>query len=313
MKKRMNKLIVITGPTASGKSDLGIELANKYDGEIISADSRQVYRDMDIGTGKVETQPAKQVSKLEHKLGKCLSGGVTHYLLNVSDPRKEIFNMHKFQKLANEAIDLIFSKNKLPFLVGGTMLYIDAVVKGYSSPGSKKDDLRKKLEGKSNGELLEILKEIDKKAYSRIDKNNRYRILRAIEVKKGTGKSFFESQGKKKPDFDYLKLVLSMDRDKLYDRIDRRVDIRVDKGMIDEVKRLNDSGLSYERMEKFGLEYRYISRYLQGELKKDKMIKILKNKTHGYARRQLTWWRNDESAIFIDNINEADREISKFI
>lgn len=308
------KLVVIAGPTAAGKSDLGIKLAKEYQGEIISADSRQVYIGMDIGTGKVETEPADEASKIEQRLGKCFSQGVVHYLLDVADPKQEFFNMAKFQELAQEAIELIYSKDKLPLVVGGTMLYIDALVKGYSSPGKKDKDLRKELEDKSLAELQEILKSIDAKSYSQIDIDNQYRLIRAIETKKLTNRSFVESKTKKKPDFDSLKLVFNpYQREELYQRIDQRVDLRIEQGMIKEVKKLHQQGLSWQRMEKFGLEYRYISRYLRGQLKKSEMIEILKNKTHAYARRQLSWWRNDDKAIWISDYAQAKKELDKFI
>ncbi len=311
---KKSKLVVIAGPTASGKSDLGIKLAKKFNGEIISTDSRQVYKGMDLGTGKVETEPVKDIGKLEKRLGKCLSEDVVHYLLDVVEPKEEIFNMAKFQKLANQAIELIFSKGKLPFLVGGTMLYIDAVVKGYSSPGKRDRQLREELQVKDLEELQEMLEDIDPKASKNIDVDNKYRLIRAIETKKLTGKSFVEAKDKQAPGFESLKLVLNpFSRERLYGRIDKRVDIRIDKGMVEEVERLHESGLSYDRMERMGLEYRYISRYLKGELKKQEMIEVLKNKTHGYARRQLTWWRNDDSAIWIKDYDQAKEKIEDFI
>jgi tRNA dimethylallyltransferase len=309
-----NKLIVVAGPTATGKSDLGIKLAHQFNGEIISADSRQVYKGMDLGTGKVKTEPTEKTNDLEKKLGQCLSGNVVHYLLDVADPKKEIFNMAKFQNLAYQAIDLILSKDKLPFLVGGTMLYIDAVVEGFSSVGKKDESLRKDLQSKSLSDLKEILKKIDQRSFNRLDINNKYRLIRAIETKRLTGKSFLDAKTKSAPNFDYLKLVLNpFSREKLYQQIDKRVDIRLEEGMVEEIKQLHKNGLSYNRMDKLGLEYRYISRYLKGELKKDEMTKILKEKTHGYARRQLTWWRNDKEAIWIKSYDEAERRVINFI
>jgi len=308
------KVIVIAGPTASGKSDLGIRLAKKYQGEIISVDSRQVYQGMDLGTGKVQTEPVDDASKLERKLGMCLSEGVVHYLLDVVDPREETFNMAKFQKLAYQAINLIFSKNRLPFLVGGTMLYIDAVVKGYNTPGKKDESLRKDLQSKSLKELQQILKKIDKETCKNIDISNKYRLIRAVETKELIGEGFNKAKDRISPEFESLKLVLNpFSRKKLYKRIDERVDIRLEKGMIEEVMQLNKSGLNYESMEKMGLEYRYISRYLRGELDKQKMTDILKNKTHAYARRQLTWWRNDNQAVWIKNFQQAKKQIEEFI
>jgi len=308
-----NKVIVITGPTASGKSDLAIKAAKDFNGEIISVDSRQVYEGMDLGTGKVEVENIPNLSAKEKKLGKCLSEGVEHYLLDIADPRKTRINMASFKKLADQAIDLIFSKGKVPILAGGTMLYLDAIVKGYLPPDSQDKELRSKLENQNLKQLLELLKDIDSKAYQEIDKKNKYRVVRAIETKQLTGKSLDKVQAQIKPDYGVLKLCLTLPREELYQRIDQRVDIRVVQGMIKEVKELHDWGLSWKQMESFGLEYRYLSRYLQDKLSKAEALEQLKFKTHQFAKKQLTWWRKDPDIIYVKDYSKARSIISSFL
>jgi len=307
------KVVVITGPTASGKSSLGIKLARRFNGEIISADSRQVYKGMDLGTGKVKIKPLENPTVQEKKLGKCLSGGIPHYLLDIADPRKEQFNMARFQKLAREAIEIILSSGKIPFIVGGTMLYIDALRKGYQPLARPDYKLRDRLKKRTLKGLLAELKDIDPETYKKIDRKNRYRIIRAIEVKKLTGQSFFISQKKTKSDFDFLVLVISRPRKELYQRIDQRIDQRISKGMVKEIRNLHSQGLSWPKMERFGLEYRYLSRYLRGQLAKDAAIEELKYQTHRYARQQLSWWRKDKQVIWIENEEEVEKLIKEFL
>jgi len=304
---KSRKVIVVTGPTASGKSSLGIKLAKEFNGEIISADSRQVYRRMDLGTGKVKIEKIAKLNSKERRLGKCFSEGVVHYLLDIADPRKEQFNMVKFQRLAQEAIELIFSQKKTPLIVGGTMLYIDALIKGFQSPGSSDLKLRKQLESKPIKKLLKVLKELDSETYNKIDRENRYRIIRAIETKKLTNKSFFSAQKKMKPDFNSLILVISRPRKELYQSIDQRVGQRIDQGMIREIRELHNWGLGWREMERFGLEYRFLSRYLRNMLSEEKAIERLKYQSHRYARQQLVWWRQNKRAVWIKSFSKAKR------
>ncbi len=311
MKNR--KVVVVTGPTASGKSSLGIKLAKEFNGEIISADSRQVYRRMDLGTGKVKREKITKLNFQERRLGKCFSEGVVHYLLDIVDPRKEQFNMVKFQRLAQEAIELIFSQKKTPLIVGGTMLYIDALIKGFQSPGSSDLKLREELESKPIKKLLKALKELDPEIYNKIDRENRYRSIRAIEIKRLTGKSFFTAQQEKKPDFNSLILVISRPRKELYQSIDQRVGQRIDQGMIREIRELHNWGLGWREMERFGLEYRFLSRYLRNMLSKEKAIERLKYQSHRYARQQLVWWRQNKRAVWVKSFSEAKRLVRDFL
>lgn len=308
-----NKVIVITGPTASGKSGLAIKVAKDFNAEIISVDSRQVYQKMDLGTGKVAIEQIPDLSPKEKKLGRCLSEGVVHYLLDIADPRKTRITMASFKELADQAIDLVFSKNKLPILAGGTMLYLDAIVKGYQAPVSQDKKLRSRLEKQTLKQLLATLKEIDPKTYKEIDKKNKYRLIRAIETMELTGKSFSKAQSMNKPDYTVLKLCLTLPRKELYQIIDQRVDTRVKQGMIKEIKDLHDWGLSWNKMDKFGLEYHYLSQYLQGKLSKTEALEQLKFKTHQFAKKQLTWWRKDPKIININNYSKAKVLIAKFL
>lgn len=298
-----NKLIVILGPTASGKTNLAIAIANKYNGELISADSRQVYCGMDIGTGKDKTYP--------------------QYLIDVVNPTEQ-YSVAQFQKDAYKVIYEIYKKKKIPILVGGSGLYIDAVIKGYRIP---KTDLalRNSLEKLSTSELLEQLKSYDKNAYQKIDHNNRRRILRALESSIVNRRPFSKYEAKK-PNLDLLIIGIDMPRAKLYKRIDQRVDKRIKQGMIEEVDNLWKKGVSFKRLYNFGLEYRFISEYLKKvheskspRVKKDllaeraAMLQKLKFKIHAFARRQLTWFRRNKDIYWIRNSSGAEKLIKKFI
>lgn len=290
-----NLLIVILGPNASGKTGLAIKLAKKFNGEIISADSRQVYKGMDIGTGKA--------TKSEQKLAK-------HHLIDIIKPSQK-FDVANYKKLAIKAINKIHKKNKLPFLVGGTGFYIQAVVDNIDFPKVKPNwKLRRKLEKYSINKLFKILKKLDQSRAKTIDKKNPRRLIRAIEIAKAVQKTKLI---KGRPLFDTLILGLTHPRKKLYQLIDQRLEKRLKKGMITEVKKLRRQGLSWHRLYNFGLEYRYISLYLQGKLTKAQMIEQLKNAIHHYAKRQMTWFKRNKRICWIKNQEQAERLIRKFI
>jgi len=295
--RQNRKLIVIVGPNASGKTDLSIKLAEKFNGEIISADSRQVYKGMDIGTGKITKKEMKNIP---------------HYLLDVASPKRK-FTAAQYKKLSQKAIEKIFKKEKIPFIVGGTGFYIQAVIDNIAIPEVKPDwQLRKKLEKLKKEELFKKLKKLDPQRAKNIDQNNKRRIIRAIEIVLKTKKPVPKLK-KTKPSFDFLILGLKRNFNDLKKRIEKRLKMRLKQGMIAEVKKLKKSGLSWKRLEEFGLEYRYIALYLQKKLSYQEMISKLQKEIERYAKRQMTWFKRDKRIKWIKNYKEAERLVKKFL
>ncbi len=291
------KLIVILGPTASGKSSLAIKLARKFKGEIISADSRQVYKGMDIGTGKV--------SKQEQKL-------VPHHLLDVASPKKQ-FTVSDFTVLTKRSIDQIVSRDHIPFLVGGTAFYIYSVINDIKIPEVKPNiKLRKSLEKKSLRELFIILKNLDRNRAKTIDKNNPARLIRAIEINIVTGKPVPQQNIIHNQDNKVLILGIKKDPITLRDLINKRVDQRLKQGMITEVKKLRKT-ISWRRLESFGLEYRFIAQHLQNKLSYDEMVEQLKTAIYQFSKRQMTWFKRDTRIRWIKNQPKAEKLIKKFL
>jgi len=293
-------LIVVLGATASGKSALGIALAQQFHGEIVSADSRQVYRGMDIGTAKVTPQ--------ERAL-------VPHHLLDVADPL-EIYTVSQFQRQAIEAIGDILARGQQPFLVGGSPHYIQSVVDHLDLPHIAPDyALRTQLEACPLAELVAQLEELDPQSAARIDRNNARRVIRALEVCLISGKPFSQQRGVATSPYHCLLLGTNWPRNVLYQRIDARVDERMRQGMVQEVRSLLEQGVSHERLEAFGLEYRYISRWLRGEFTNEaEMVTRLKYAIHDFTRRQLTWFRKDERIVWLEgnDLEQARREVERF-
>jgi len=273
-----NKVLVILGPTATGKSDLAVRLAEKFNGEVISADSRQVYKELDIGTGKI--------SKKEMK-------GVKHYLLDVISSKK-VFTVSDYQKIAGQAIKEILERGKLPIICGGTGFYIDSLINETNLPEVTPNlKLRKQLKGKSAKELFSILQKADMRRAGEIDNNNPRRLIRAIEIAKALGKvPILEVQP---PKYKVLKIGLNLPAQKLKERISIRLFARIREGMINEAKEIHKQGLSWKRMEALGLEYRYQARFLQGQITKAEMIAQLENEIWHYAKRQMTWFKRDKN------------------
>ncbi len=308
-----NKVIVILGTTASGKTKLAVLLAKKFNGEIISADSRQVYRGMDVGTGKdlAEYKIKNQKSKIKIK-------EVPHYLIDIVGPRQR-FSVADYQKLAYQAIDDILKRGKLPIICGGTGLYISAVIEGYQLPqfkisNSKFQNLKKRLEKLSLKQLLTRLKKIDPKTYKVIDKNNRRRVMRALEIYYQTGKTKSSQLNKQKPPYDFLLLGVTFQRPKLNKRIDQRLILRLEKeGLVSEVKKLHRQGVSWKRLEAFGLEYRYIALYLQGKIDYQTMVFELKKAIHQFAKRQMTWFKRDKNIIWVSAKDNPSALVKKFL
>lgn len=294
----MTHTIVIIGPTASGKSSLAIQLARKFNGEIISADSRQVYKGMDIGSGKV--------SKKEQRM-------VPHHLLDVVSPKRQ-YTVSHYKRDAAKVIKTISDNKKLPFIVGGTAFYIYALIDDLKIPEIKPNaDLRKKLSNKTIPELQTILKNLDPKRYRQIDAKNPVRLIRAIEINISTGHPVPPIKKIKNHNTKTLIIGIKKDRKELDHLIDERVDIRLKNGMIAEVKRLLKEGVGHKKLQWFGLEYKYISLYLQGKLTRQEMDCKLKTAIHQFSRRQMTWFKRDKRINWVTSTKQGEALIERFI
>ncbi len=290
----MKKVIVILGQTATGKSDLAVKIAQKVNGEIISADSRQVYKGLDIGTGKITKKEMK---------------GVPHHLLDVVNPKKR-FSVQEYQVSTNLAIRDIVAKGRIPILCGGTGFYIDAVIKGMilpEVPPNKK--LRKNLETKSVEALFGILKKLDKARAKSIDAKNKVRLIRAIEIATVLGK--VPKIQEIKPKYNFIKIGLYLPSDKLQEKIKNRLIKRTKSGMLHEAQKLRKIGLPFKRMEELGLEYKYMALHLQGKISKQQMIENLNTEIYQYAKRQMTWFKRDTLIKWFDP--SEYKKIEKYI
>ena len=277
MPKPKNKIIVILGQTATGKTGLSIALAKKYKGEVVSADSRQVYQGLDLGSGKVTKKEMQ---------------GIPHHLIDVSSPKRK-FSVAQFQKQAYLAIDDILKQGKTPFLVGGSAFYLYSVIEGWQFPVTTRDEkLRKNLEKKTAEQLFSLLKDLSPKRAKTIEPNNKRRLIRAIEIAKQLGKV---PQVIKKPKYDCLILGLKMPNEELKTLIKKRLLKRLQLGMVVEVKGLKAQGLSWKRLEGLGLEYKWIALYLQKKVGKEEMIEKLTTDIYHFAKRQMTWFKKDNT------------------
>ena len=285
------KVIVICGPTASGKTALSIELAKKINGEIISSDSMQIYKYMDIGTAKT-TQEEMQ--------------GIKHYLLDFVEPSQR-YSVAEFKKDAEKAIEEILQKGKTPIIVGGTGLYVDSLIYGIEYQTIEFDEqYRKQLEERVEKEGLETLyneaKKIDPQAIEKISLNDKKRILRILEIYKATGKNKTEQEIESRKNgvkYDYKVFAINMEREKLYERINKRVDIMIENGLIEEVEKLLEKYKEFPTAMQ-GLGYKEVVEYLQGKVSKEEMIENIKRETRRYAKRQLTWFRKNKQTIWIE-------------
>jgi len=276
------KIIVVCGPTATGKSDLAVSIAKEVGGEIISADSRQIYKDLNIGSGKITKKEMR---------------GVPHYMLDIVSA-KSTFTVAQFKKKGEKIIQDILKRGKVPIIAGGTGFYIDALVYGITYPEVKPNkELRKELEEKSLEELQVILKKKDKKRYDVIDLDNKVRLVRAIEIIDVLGKVPEPIREEK---YNPIFIGLDYSDEILKKRIHDRLLKRMRNGMKKEVEDLHNSGVSWKRLESLGLEYRYLALFLQNKIPKEEMISELENKIWQFAKRQRTWFKRNKHIYWYD-------------
>ncbi|MFA6254095.1 MAG: tRNA (adenosine(37)-N6)-dimethylallyltransferase MiaA [Candidatus Paceibacterota bacterium] len=279
------KIIVVVGPTASGKTALSIKLARKLNGEIISADSRQVYRGLNIGTGKVTKKEM---------------AGIPHHLLDVADPKK-VFTVADFKRITEQKIKEIIARGHTPIIVGGTGFYVQAVVDDLVLPEVAPDKkLRANLEATPPSELFAMLKKLDPRRAREIDSKNPVRLIRAIEIAKELGRVPLLRQGYEgQAPYNFEIIGIRIDQEELNKKIHKRLIERLEHGMIAEVKKLHRQGLGWKRMEELGLEYRCLARFLQGKITKPKMIEQLEKEIIKYSKRQMTWFKRDKRIKWI--------------
>ncbi|MBZ0311069.1 tRNA (adenosine(37)-N6)-dimethylallyltransferase MiaA [Clostridium butyricum] len=295
------KLLVLGGPTAVGKTELSIKLAKELNGEIISADSMQIYKYMDIGSAKVTEQEMD---------------GIKHHLIDVIEPNVP-FSVADFKEYGEISLKNILSKNKFPIIAGGTGLYINSLTCNMTFTEAEKDEeyrlyLEKLSEEKGNDFVHEMLKEIDPVSYKEIHANNRKRVIRALEVYKLTKKpfsSFNAGEDFYKSDYDVYYYVLTMNRDKLYERINKRVDIMIEKGLLEECIKLKEMGYTSDMQSMQGIGYKEILYYLKNKISFEDAVNMIKQGSRNYAKRQLTWFRRDKRCIFLDKDVMSEDEI----
>lgn len=296
-----SKVIVICGPTASGKTALSIELAKRINGEVVSADSMQIYKDMDIGSAKVTKEEMQ---------------GIKHYLVDCVSP-DERYSVANYKLDAKKAIEEILKKGKTPIVVGGTGLYIDALIYEIEYQDIKiNESYRKELESIKQNQGLEVLYEravkIDPEAMKKISQNDSKRIMRVLEIYEATGKNKTEQEAEsrlKEIPYNYKVFAITMDREKLYERINKRVDIMIENGLIEEVKELLKKYKEFPTAMQ-ALGYKEVKEYLDGKLTKQEMIDKIKQESRRYAKRQLTWFRKNKQTIWIDGLNDMQKNIN---
>ena len=299
--KEKKPLVILTGPTAVGKTSLSIALAEKIGGEIISADSMQVYRHMDIGTAKIKKEEMK---------------GIPHFLIDVLEPDEE-FHVVRFQQMAREAMEGIYERGHIPIVVGGTGFYIQALLYDIDfdeNPGNHayRETLLKIAEEKGSGVLVDMLREKDPDALLTIHENNVKRVIRALEFYYDTGKKISEhneEQRKKTSPYRFCYFVLNDERDKIYERINSRVDQMMEEGLVMEVKNLLEKGYAPSLVSMQGLGYKELVPYLRGEETLEDAVYTIKRDTRHFAKRQLTWFRREKEVIWVNrNVFDGNRK-----
>jgi tRNA dimethylallyltransferase len=282
----MDKIVILTGPTATGKSSLSIELLERFPFEIINCDSMQVYKYFDIGTDKPDQEVLKKYP---------------HHLLGYVEPDDE-YDVKRYITDAYAKVDEIVKKGKIPLLVGGSGLYIKCFLYGLIDENGKEKEIRKKFKEFDADYLYSKLKIIDYRAYQKINKNDKYRIIRALSFYYANGKTISETRalhGFKTPKFNYFKLAIKFDRDLLYDKINRRVDSMIERGLIEETKALMERGFENSPPMK-GIGYREMKLYLKGDLTKERAVELAKQNSRKYAKRQITWFKRENDIFWSD-------------
>lgn len=291
------KVISIVGPTAAGKTSLSIKIAQQFNGEVISADSRQVYKGLDLGSGKVTKEEMD---------------GVPHYLLDVADPMT-VYTAADFKRDATAALENILEHQKLPIVAGGTFFYVDTLLGKISSPEvAPNERLRAELAQKTNEQLFTLLQSKNPERAATIDKHNQRRLIRALEIVEALGS--VPTSTPEQP-YDVLTIGTDIDKEQLHENIHVRLLERFEDSMLEEVQNLLESGVSHERLEDLGLEYRYISRHIRGELSYEDMLTELETKIRQFAKRQYTWLKRDGDIIWLNpkDTNTVFSTVSQFL
>ena len=320
MENVKSKVIIILGPTASGKSDAAIKLAKKFDGEIISADSRQIYKGLNLGSGKILKDKFKPIFNFQFSIFKrneeFISEGIQHYLIDVAESEED-FNVSHFKEKATEAIEEILAKSKLPIICGGTGFWIDAIVKNVSIPEVPPNEkLRKELDKQSLEELFAKLQKLDPERAETIDSKNKVRLIRAIEICKKLGKVPVLSKvncQKSNVNYDFLQIGIDVPREELNAKIKKRLEMRFKEGMLEEVEGLIKQRVSTQWLEKIGLEYRWLSRYLQNQVSLKEMQEKLYFDIIHYAKRQMTWFKKNKKIVWLKDYKDIEKEVEKFL
>jgi len=296
--KNIPKAVAVVGPTAAGKTKLGVEIAQKFNGEIISADSRQVFKYLDISTGKDLAD----------------YGDVPYHLIDILEPSEEI-SVADFQKQAFSVIGKILRRKKQPVIVGGSPFYVYAVTEGWKFPKLEKDEkLRKKLNKMTLQELRNILQKIDPAAFDRIDQKNPRRLIRAIEICTLSGHDFEHAKPVAQPRYKVLMLGIKYSNEELKERIKTRLDQRLNDGMIEEIQKIiKKKQASYADLERLGLEPRFIAYYLQEKINREQLEDLLLKNIYHFAKRQMTWFGKDKRIKWVDSFADAEKKVKRFL